>query len=80
MQHPQFHAPQPVHQVSAYARAWLAGEITALESLAHEYRAEISHHTAMLRGPCPPMARAYHRRERARYYGKLRDLRKRSIH
>lgn len=80
MQHPQFHDPQPVHEISAHSRAWLAGEISGLQCLAIEYRAEIAHHTAMLRGNCPPMAQAYHRRERARYYGKLRDLRKRSVH
>lgn len=75
MERPQFHdAMKPYHA------AWLAGEINALECAAAEYRDEIAYHSAVLRAPCPPMCRAYHRRERARFYGKLRDLRKRSIH
>ena len=75
MDRPTFHAP-----LKPYHAAWLAGEITALESLEAEYLAEIAHHTAILRAPCPPICRAYHRRARARYYGRLRDLRKRRIH
>lgn len=75
MERPHFPAPMKPHHAS-----WMAGEITALECKAAEYREEIAYHTAVLRAPCPPMCRAYHRRERARFYGKLRDLRKRRIH
>lgn len=70
-----FHAPLKPYHVS-----WLAGEITALECAEAEYLAEIAHHTAILCAPCPPICRAYHRRARARIYGKLRDLRKRRMH
>lgn len=75
MDRPTFHAP-----LKPYHAAWLAGEITAIESSEAEYLEEIAYYTALLHRRCPPMAKASYRRRRALFYGKLRDLRKRRIH
>lgn len=74
MNRPQFH-----HPLRPFTAAWLAGEITALQSLEMQYRAEIQRHTAILRDCWTPGNIGFHRRERAKAYGKLRALRKRRM-
>lgn len=74
MNRPQFH-----HPLRPFVAAWMAGEITALKSLELQYRDEIKRHTEVLRACWTPGNIGYHRRERAKAYGKLRALRKRRM-
>ena len=69
--------PQFIHPIRPFVAAWLAGEITAGQSLVMQYRDEIAHHSAVLRDGCPPICRDYHRRERVRSYLNLRGMRRR---